>query len=157
MNIMGKLKQLTLALALAGAASGAFAGTCVPDPYTAPGGFAGFFDSNGSDSCVFEFDVVPSGSYFIELTPSPQATSAGWAADVVGFGSLLYADDKLTGNFDFVSGVTYTLNIFTPAGFSASGYSISGVMVGNSVPVPGTLALMGLGLLALGAVRRRGA
>jgi PEP-CTERM motif len=155
MNVRGKLKQITLALALAGAASGAFAGTCVPDPYTAPGGFSGFFANAGSDSCVFEFDVVPSGNYFIELTPSPQATSAGWAADVAGFGSLVFADDKLTGNFDFVSGVTYTLNIFTPAGPSASGYSISGVMVGNEIPVPGTLALVGLGLIGLGAVRRR--
>jgi hypothetical protein len=76
---------------------------------------------------------------------------------VAGFGSLVYADDKLTGNFDFVTGVTYTLNIYTPAGFSDSGYSISGVMVGNTVPVPGTLALVGLGLLGLGAVRRRSA
>jgi hypothetical protein len=157
MNVMGKLKQLALGLTMAGAASGAFAGTCVPDTYTAPGGFSGFFANAGSDNCVFEFEVDPSGSYFIELTPSPQATSSGWAADVAGFGSLVYADDKLTGNFDFVTGVTYTLNIYTPAGFSDSGYSISGVMVGNTVPVPGTLALVGLGLLGLGAVRRRSA
>jgi hypothetical protein len=153
MSIMGTVKQVALGLALTAGAAGAFAGTCVPDPYTAPGGFAGFFSAAGGDSCVFEFDVAQSGDYFIELTPSPQATSAGWTASVDGFGPLAFAADKLTGIFSFLSGITYKLNINTPAGPSASGYSISGVMA--SVPVPSTLALLGLGLAGLGAVRRK--
>jgi PEP-CTERM motif len=151
MNVVGTVKKVALGLALTVGAAGAIAGTCVPDPYTAPGGFSGFFSSAGGDSCAFEFDVLSSGSYDIELTPSPAATSGGWSANVAGVGVLTPDANKLVGTFNFVTGVTYVLNILTPGGTSASGYSVSGVMV----PVPGTLALLGLGLVGLGAARRK--
>jgi len=143
---------ITLSLAMA---AGASAAAFIPDQYTAPGGFSGVFDSAGGDSGTFYFDIVKAGKYLIELTPSPLASNSDWSAQVIGFGALTNATSKLMGTFDLLVGNNYELFVQSPAAGSTQGYSVSGVMASAEVPLPGTIGLLGLGMFALGMVRRK--
>jgi len=149
-------KQIAAAITLSMAvASGASAATFEPDDYAAPGGFSGIFSSAGGERGVFSFDIVESGKYLIELTPSPLATNNDWKARVVGFNWLTNTTSKLMGTFDLLAGNNYRLAIWSPAAPSEQGYSVSGVMASAEVPLPGTLGLLGLGLAGLAAARRK--
>jgi hypothetical protein len=148
--------QIAAAIALSLAvATGASAAVFIPDEYTAPGGFSGVFSGTGGDNGSFFFDIVKTGKYLIELTPSPLASNSDWAAEVIGFGALTHATSKLLGSFDLLAGSNYELFIQSPAAASLQGYSVSGVMASAEVPLPGTIGLLGLGMFALGMVRRK--
>lgn len=60
-----------------------------------------------------------------------------------------------SGNYYLRIGVTNILDSAFDSGMAMDGATIGGVTIGDSVPAPGALALLGLGFLGLGALRRR--
>lgn len=87
-----------------------------------------------------------------------------------GTGSLVaYGDDNIAGNnylgggfgdpaFSYVALISgeYTVQVSQYSGFDEGlGFAYSVQATGSSVPLPGTLALLGLGLFGLGVIRRK--
>jgi hypothetical protein len=86
-------------------------------------------------------------------------TLTGVSGSITYTGSDLASMAGITANGD--QSIGYYYNVYLPMGFSsvtftssANAFEIDNVAIGN-VPVPGTVALLGLGLLGAAAARRR--
>ena len=94
-------------------------------------------------SSLLNPQLVSGTTYWLTVSPSTASFLGGWFANNQGITGFAASD--LTNGYTVVSGSGWT----TPA------YSVSGTLSGGQVPEPASLLLLGAGLAALAAWRRK--
>ena len=134
-----------------GSGSYGFNGLFDPNsPFTAPILAANF--NNTSALGLFQIVTVRSGESFSAHTTSPQV-GAGFDLSFTGASSGALASNAIPLSLnpaDFQDGVFAVTQAFSP-----TTYGYSGTIDGLAVPEPMSLAMFGMGMLAIGATRRR--
>lgn len=104
--------------------------------------------STGGTTLEFDFDIYAFGADFAYVSDS---RTTSFLIDGVQL-DIPYLDSEF---FGFVSDTAFSANFLTLTSGGADGFGMDNLVYAASVPEPGTLALLGLGLAGIGFSRKK--